>query len=276
MNAQTIYCSNCGLKGHFYKKCFKPIISLGVICLKYGRNINKMIENNGEDGGGDGGELRFLMICRKDTYSYVEFVRGNYDVSNDVSLKNLFERMTKKELEIVLGVGKEFDVLWKRLWNVKEVINFKREYEESGKKFAELIRDDRLKKIIMSVNCIYEEPEWGFPKGRRNLKENNLDCAMREFREETNINAGEYELLNMNTFVEIYTGSNNVEYKHVYYLSQIIDNNKELSVENRFQMNEISDIKWLKMDEIFGKLRGYQIEKMNLVSNIYNQLLRYM
>ena len=30
-----ILCSNCGIKGHIYKKCTKPKISLGVIAFKY-------------------------------------------------------------------------------------------------------------------------------------------------------------------------------------------------------------------------------------------------
>jgi 8-oxo-dGTP pyrophosphatase MutT (NUDIX family) len=29
------------------------------------------------------------------------------------------------------------------------------------------------------------EPEWGFPKGRRNYNEKDIDCALREFSEET-------------------------------------------------------------------------------------------
>jgi 8-oxo-dGTP pyrophosphatase MutT (NUDIX family) len=31
------------------------------------------------------------------------------------------------------------------------------------------------------------EPEWSFPKGRRKIKENDLDCAVREFCEETQL-----------------------------------------------------------------------------------------
>ena len=35
----------------------------------------------------------------------------------------------------------------------------------------------------------WEEPEWGFPKGRRNYQEKDYDCAMREFTEETGLSS---------------------------------------------------------------------------------------
>jgi 8-oxo-dGTP pyrophosphatase MutT (NUDIX family) len=31
----------------------------------------------------------------------------------------------------------------------------------------------------------WEEPEWGFPKGRRDTQESDWVCALREFKEET-------------------------------------------------------------------------------------------
>ena len=37
-----------------------------------------------------------------------------------------------------------------------------------------------------------KNPEWGFPKGRRNLKERDRECAVREFSEETGLTAEDY------------------------------------------------------------------------------------
>ena len=41
--------------------------------------------------------------------------------------------------------------------------------------------------IIKKSTTKWTTPEWGFPKGRRNLKESNLDCSRREFMEETGL-----------------------------------------------------------------------------------------
>ena len=55
----------------------------------------------------------------------------------------------------------------------------------------------------------------GFPKGRRNMNENDFECAKREFREETNYDSGDYDIINSG----LYRGGtleNNVRYKYIY------------------------------------------------------------
>ncbi len=42
-----------------------------------------------------------------------------------------------------------------------------------------------LADLMEETNTSWIEPEWGFPKGRRNNQETDLDCALREFKEET-------------------------------------------------------------------------------------------
>jgi hypothetical protein len=42
-----------------------------------------------------------------------------------------------------------------------------------------------LASIINECQQLWLEPEWGFPKGKRNYNETDIDCAMREFYEET-------------------------------------------------------------------------------------------
>ena len=42
-----------------------------------------------------------------------------------------------------------------------------------------------LKEIVENSFTSWEETEWEFPKGRRDFEEKDLDCALREFEEET-------------------------------------------------------------------------------------------
>ena len=65
------------------------------------------------------GQREYLMIRRKDTLGYVDFVRGKYQVrENDVNrqyILNMFKQMTRKEKERIRTLP--FDVLWTELWN---------------------------------------------------------------------------------------------------------------------------------------------------------------
>ena len=53
-----IFCNNCGKYGHLFHQCKFPITSIGVIVFRY----------NNE------GEIEYLMICRKDSLGYIDFL----------------------------------------------------------------------------------------------------------------------------------------------------------------------------------------------------------
>ena len=56
------YCNNCGNFGHIYKHCRHPILSYGIILY------DDSIPDN----------IKIVMIERKDSISYIEFLRGKY------------------------------------------------------------------------------------------------------------------------------------------------------------------------------------------------------
>ena len=134
-----------------------------------------------------------------------------------------------------------------------------------------------LNEMIIECNqyTSWDEPEWGFPKGRRNFNETDLNCALREFNEETNINYEDYVLYeNIIPLEEEYIGSNKIKYKNVYYIGKIRDNNKELKIdpENNDQISEVKSIKWLSKDECLNHIRDYSDYKMNVVKQIFDFL----
>ena len=78
MNENDKYCNNCGIKGHLYKDCHNPIMSFGHILFR--RDNNKI-----------------LMIQRKDSLCYIEFLRGKYDIFNINYIQILINKFTNEE-----------------------------------------------------------------------------------------------------------------------------------------------------------------------------------
>ena len=62
------FCNNCGETGHAFHQCKKPITSIGIIVYK----------EVGEDK-----QRQYLMICRKDTLGFVDFMRGKYHLHDN-------------------------------------------------------------------------------------------------------------------------------------------------------------------------------------------------
>ncbi len=290
-NKKAIYCGNCGKKGHVYRKCHFPVMSMGIICLQLKDiNINNILKNNGNTYKRTNlniiekyldKHLKFLMIRRKHSLGYMEFIRGKYDLDDIDYLLNIVSLMSEKEINDIKTC--EFNELWNNLWNIKKPNkNHKSEYESALHKFTELrkgviVKFQKKIKFKLTINDIFEniksewkDPEWGFPKGRRNLKESDLDCAIREFNEETNLMSHQYDLIHMNTITEKFIGTNGVRYQHTYYLSQInCDVNPKIDDNNIDQVSEIGDMGWYSYQECRKMIRNYNIDKKIKLDNIY-------
>ena len=114
----------------------------------------------------------------------------------------------------------------------------------------------------------------GIPKGRRNLYETDIRCAMREFEEETNITSENYTIIDYNKkFIETFYGTNNIKYRHIYYLGKLT-NNITVSIDknNINQMTEIGNIKWYSYNDGYSKIRSYNTEKKKVFRYIHKYL----
>ena len=303
---KKIFCINCGKNGHLSKKCLCPIISVGIICIKtnfenfninniisYSKKIqNKYLFTNEEinklkeikkifdliDFSNFDKYIEYLLIRRKNSLNYVEYIRGKYDINNIDYIEKTLNLISNEERDLIKT--KDFDYLWKDLWGSESTNN--NEYNESYEKFTLLKNGIYIRKneinIYFSLNkilddCIFhfKEPEWGFPKGRRNSKEKNIDCAKREFEEETMITNEDYNIVNISPLEETYIASNNLKYKHIYYISELKNKNIDirLDLKNINQTIEIGDIKWFHFNEALHIIRDYNIEKKNILLNIH-------
>ena len=75
-----VYCNNCGIKGHVYKDCKQPVLSCGNLIFRKDGEIPKI-----------------LMVQRKDSLCYIEFIRGKYDIQDYKYIISLFNKCSFKE-----------------------------------------------------------------------------------------------------------------------------------------------------------------------------------
>ena len=252
------YCNNCGKSGHVYHQCKLPITSIGIVVFRIKDNIPE-----------------FLMIRRKDTLGHVDFMRGKYSLNNKEYILNMLNQMTIYEKESL--IKDDFPVLWNKVWGGSIISNqYKNEESNSQEKFNALKKGVLFDNILVTLNELVEESnkqsswletEWGFPKGRRNHKESDYDCALREFNEETGYKVKHLQnLQNIIPYEEIFTGSNYKSYKHKYFIMYITYSNSLL--QNEFEKTEVSKMEWKNYKQCISSIRSYNKEKMRLIKNI--------
>ena len=261
MNKNTNICNNCGKQGHSFHQCKLPITSYGVIVFR------------SSDKG-----LQFLMIRRKDSFGYIDFIRGKYSPYNIYQIQNIVNEMSVSEKKRILT--EPFTTLWTEMWGETTNSQYKNEEQASSKKL-DVIREGvllnneiiSLKDIVEKSTTQWDETEWEFPKGRRNFKEKDLECALREFEEETGISSSKITIVeNILPFEEIFIGTNHKSYKHKYFLAYMSETEEPL---HNFQVTEVSKLEWKTIDSCLESIRPYNLEKKELITNINKVLQEY-
>ena len=256
-------CNNCGKQGHQFHQCKLPITSYGVILFR-----------SSTQG------IQYLMIRRKDSFGYIDFIRGKYVLNNLEQLQSIFNEMSITEREKIRE--NDFDTLWTMMWGETLIgTQYKGEEMASQKKFdalklgvpmsnGEIIT---LEKLIEYSETKWKETEWEFPKGRRNYQEKDLDCALREFEEETGLLKKDIKIVeNILPFEEIFLGSNHKSYKHKYFLAYTDKTTDDL---HNYQQTEVSKLVWKTLEECLESIRPYNLEKKQLIININKVLQEY-
>jgi len=236
-----------------------PITSFGVI-------VYRLTPDN---------QREYLLIQRKDSLGIVDYIQGKYSIHNKCYLLNMLKQMTVLEKRRLIDCT--FDELWESIWGhqtpkaqyrIEESIS-KEKHETL--KTGVLINTDfyNLATLIKESDefGIWEDAEWGFPKGRRNYQEKDYDCAVREFVEETGFHSNKItNILNISPFDEIFTGSNYKSYKHRYYL-MYMNYQDSLNMEN-FQKSEVRHMQWMSLDVCLSKIRPYNVEKRAVIERV--------
>jgi ADP-ribose pyrophosphatase YjhB (NUDIX family) len=182
------------------------------------------------------GKREYLMICRRESFGFIDIYKKNKTFKKEL-MQTIINEMTIPEKNIILKKPNKND----------EIIDY-----------------------ISSSTTSWCEPEWEFPKGRRNPGEKDIECAIREFSEETGYSEKDIHLIeNVLPFEEVFIGSNQKVYKQKYYLAF---NKNNLDILDKFQKSEVSKVSWLTYEECIDIIRFYNVEKKDLLTNIENTL----
>jgi ADP-ribose pyrophosphatase YjhB (NUDIX family) len=227
--------------------------------------------------------IEYLMIRRRDTLGFIDFMRGKYSVYNKEYILNMIVQMTISEKNRLLT--QSFNEIWTELWGNETISDqYRSEEDISRDKFASLrlgvvVTDDfyTLETLIKSTKdeALWEFAEWGFPKGRRNYQEKDYECAVREFCEETGYPTSSIiPIQNILPFEEIFTGSNYKSYKHKYYLTYMAYGNslRDCAV----QSSEVSCAEWKTFEDCMRSIRNYNVEKKRVLENVHKTITEFL
>lgn len=281
-NKQTQICSNCGGTGHTFRFCQEPVSSYGVLVFRW---ISRTKSWPHTTKLSDTLIPQVLMIQRKDSLGFMDIMRGKYKVNEPEYIKKQLRGMTGAERQKLETM--DFEEIWHLLWgsDTESSQRYAHDRVISRQKLAELRAGIELptgerytlSDLLRQEPILYETPEWGFPKGRRDPYETDIQCAFRELTEETSICESELlKAINVAPLIEQFHGSNGVHYRHSYYVAQYIGKrNICFNALNQEMAREIGDLKWMNLDDVIPLLRPENVEKKTVLSQLTRLLKSY-
>lgn len=272
-------CVNCGKEGHKYKECSDPITSFGILAYKYCsiNDLNEPLRHIVSVSGGnlnDPDPIKFLLVQRRNTIGYIDFIRGKYpshEPDKTIQLKTHLCEMTideRKSLET-----KTFNELWNDLWVNHDSRYFREEKSTAAYKYSQL----NILQLLRDTEGDYPHylfEEFGIPKGRKNLSEDTRSCAIREFQEETGYKRDDFTFIQMDPVVETYIGTDGIMYRHIYYVVCMKSEIRTPSVnhDNYLQSGEVKNIGWFSINQAMHIIRPYDIAKKHVLKSVYKKV----
>lgn len=242
----------------------------------------------------------YLIVKHRDSPSYVEFIRGNYRESY---LYFMIQELTSEERARLHS--HTFEELWNDLHPSSTGLYSSEFQQMAQEKFTRI--QPHLEELFAIVPSIDPSGKhlWVFPKGRPNwlsgeqvvpeddeeldyvkkdaklIPEAPFDCAVREFREETNglDPTVQGKLLLDGPVVEQYLGSNSKHYQTNYF---VFETDRPIELEPFPKVNtgvrevpdeEVSEMKWVSVFDLPNYLRPERLRLVEYIEKIRPEIL---
>lgn len=186
-----------------------------------------------------------LLSQRRYTYAFFTFLNiFLYKYHSRGIIKKLLSKMTVQELTDIYSLN--FEIMWFRVWKWEK----KRQMKRLKKCFKNKIGTGKILRKMIERTIPTAELLWEIPKGRKKKNETSLDCAIREFTEETCI-----QRENIRVFPFLHRTVRYYEDKIWYVLNiypAIIDKNKfsKNNFKNIITSEETNGMKFFKKNEL--------------------------
>ena len=288
----TYLCSNCGETGHTFRQCIEPVSSYGVLVFRWVSQTptwpltGELCKDTKAPVSTIQCIPEILMIQRKDSLGFMDIMRGKYKLNEPDYIKKQLRGMTLSERNKLLNDN--FDDIWQSLWGSDMSSSYRYAHDRiiSKQKLTELRAGITLingttytlADLLRQEPSYYETPEWGFPKGRRDPRESDIQCAFRELEEETAITIDElWKAVNISPFIEQFYGSNDIHYRHSYYLAQYVGTRTiSYDILNSEMTREIGNIAWKTLEEALLLLRPENVEKRGILIQLATLLRNFL
>jgi len=206
--------------------------------------------------------IETLLIHKRVSFCFVEFVNGRYRRGDKARIHFLLSGMTGEEKIDVWSL--DFARMWFRIWlvDIDNVHTEKDHYEKYRSRrayFKECHMYDggkALQKSLSITKC--SNTIWELPKGRPNSPhELPLNCAIREFQEETGFTPADYDLILSEPTLCTIIHADNIKYISNYYVAimkpEAANRPLQINYSNgaaRHQIAEVINIQWTAIADI--------------------------
>lgn len=266
------YCGNCGRNGHCYRDCREPFTSLGIIAIRNSihdtivplevLNILDSLPEATTNEEAIDSSLRCLMVQRKDSLGFINILRPRPE--EEFKYLNAYaEDLTWNERKALKT--KNFDELWRIINNNNNYYN--RDTSRVKERFESL----DINQVLDSTASKFNFQEWGFPKGKRDRYERDLNSALREFEEETGYHSKDLKIISGSPLVERFIGLNNNRYMCKYFVALMNTNIGPPVIDQRkhHQAGEVSNIAWLTYSDAAKIIRPNALDKKRVLKQAF-------
>lgn len=190
----------------------------------------------------------------------MSFVLGYYSKYDDSHIRVLLNGMTHSEKIDILSLN--YEQLWYRVMlDVPKYMDINADrvsksdinaFIKKKKRFEYLFMCDNGYKLRSLINHTNNNGLlWEIPKGRKYKNELTLDCAIREFKEETGLKSSHYTVLcGIKPIVESYISMKTTYINKYFISSTTLQTSTHIKFSNTNQITEIEDMRWMNTDDV--------------------------